>query len=259
LTASYQVFQILIIPVALHTFWLVFNGIRQKENGITYVAAGFMILIVGALLEFSPFRTRYSLFAAALLFVLFLSVFVVIRLATLQSSHDRLATEVLTDVLTGLGNRAALFRQLDQWQKRRDPVSLAILFCDLNRFKAVNDTYGHAVGDDLLRLSAKRLQGCVRSTDQVYRVGGDEFVILAEFNSSENAQGLVARIKDSFSQPFGIDELVLHISVSVGAEPFIPDQDTADDVISRSDARMYEDKRRETVPGSLSGNYCSAD
>ena len=249
LTASYSVFQMIVIPVALHTFWLVFRGVRQREKGVSYIAAGFVILIIGALLEFSPFRTRYSLFVAALLFVLFLSVFVVVRLANLQTSHDRLVTEVLTDAMTGLGNRVALFRQLDQWQKRRDPASLAILFCDLNRFKAVNDTYGHAVGDDLLRLAAKRLQGCVRSTDQVYRVGGDEFVILAEFKADEDAAALVARIKDSFSQPFVMQSLVLHVSVSVGAEPFIPGQESVDNALNRSDARMYEDKRREREPG----------
>ncbi|NCC77214.1 MAG: diguanylate cyclase, partial [Clostridia bacterium] len=250
LTASYQVFQILIIPVALHMFWFLYRGVRQREIGISYIVTGFIILIIGALLEFSPFRTRYSLFIAALLFIMSLSVFVVIRLATLQSSHDRLATEVLTDALTGLGNRAALFRQLDQWQKRRDPISLAILFCDLNRFKAVNDTFGHAVGDDLLRLAAKRLQGCVRSTDQVYRVGGDEFVILAEFKADEDATALVTRIKDSFSQPFVLQTLVLHVSVSVGAEPFIPGQESVDNALNRSDARMYEDKRRESAPGN---------
>lgn len=254
LTASYSVIKIIIIPVALHTFWLIFSGTRQREKGISYVAAGFVILIIGALLEFSSFRTRYSLFVAALLFIMFLSVFVVVRLATLQSSHDRLVTEVLTDALTGLGNRVALFRQLDQWQQRRDPASLAILFCDLNRFKAVNDTHGHAVGDDLLRLTAKRLQGCVRSTDQVFRVGGDEFVILAEFKSGEDGKGLVARIKDSFSQPFAMADLVLTIGISVGMEPFTPGQEKPDDALSRSDALMYEDKRMETAAGSTGGN-----
>jgi len=249
LTASYSVFKMLIIPVALHMIWLLYRGVRQREKGIAYVVTGFFILIIGAVLEFSPFRTRYSLFIAALLFVISLSVFVVIRIASLQSSHDRLVTEVLTDALTGLGNRVALFRQLDQWQKRRDPASLAILFCDLNRFKAVNDTHGHAVGDDLLRLAAKRLQGCVRSTDQVYRVGGDEFVILAEFKADEDATALVARIKDSFSQPFVLRALVLHVSVSVGAEPFIPGQESVDNALNRSDARMYEDKRQERAQG----------
>ena len=80
----------------------------------------------------------------------------------------------------------------------------------------------------------------------MYRVGGDEFVILAEFKTDEDVKVLVARIKDSFSQPFVMQELELAVGISVGTEPFVPGQDTPDVVLSRSDARMYEDKRRES-------------
>jgi len=244
LDASYQLIQPMVGLVALHALWILVHAVRRRENGIAYVVAGFLVLIVGAAIEFTPLKSRYSLLVASMLFILFLSVFVVIRLATLQTSHDRLATEVLTDALTGLGNRVALFRQLDHWQQRQDRVALAILYCDLNRFKAVNDTHGHAVGDEVLRVAAKRLLGSVRSTDRVYRVGGDEFVVLAEFKSGEKPDILVSRIKENFNQPFLIRELVLSVGISVGTQPFVPGQESADTVMSKSDARMYEDKRQ---------------
>lgn len=124
---------------------------------------------------------------------------------------DRLAEAASTDALTGLANRRSLFAALDA-----DPGPGAVLYCDLDRFKAINDEHGHHVGDALLQAVADRLRGCVRTGDLVARTGGDEFVVLASGADDACAADLARRITEVVGEPYRVLGLELEIGVSVG-------------------------------------------
>jgi diguanylate cyclase (GGDEF)-like protein/PAS domain S-box-containing protein len=131
---------------------------------------------------------------------------------------DRLAHQATHDTLTGLVNRSVLDQRIDEARSaaaRRGEL-VAALFIDLDRFKDVNDTFGHAVGDQLLVQVADRLRQTARLHDVVARMGGDEFVILANVRSRREADELAARVCATFRQPFPVDDVILPVTASVG-------------------------------------------
>jgi diguanylate cyclase (GGDEF)-like protein/PAS domain S-box-containing protein len=162
------------------------------------------------------------------------------RAMALQLSH--LAEH---DFLTGLPNRLLLNDRLTQaisLSKRHDG-QLAVLFLDLDRFKNINDSLGHDVGDQLLRSVASRLASCVRRSDTVSRQGGDEFVVLlSELNEAQDAAITAAKILDAVTLPHGIGPHSVQISVSIGVSIYPEDGVTADVLTRNADAAMYEAK-----------------
>ncbi|HEY0398725.1 MAG TPA: GGDEF domain-containing protein, partial [Acidimicrobiia bacterium] len=137
-----------------------------------------------------------------------------------ESPLRRALYRALHDPLTGLANRGLLMEQLGQAlaRARRRPGSVAVLFLDLDRFKVVNDSLGHATGDDLLVEVARRLERVMRSADMVARLGGDEFVILAEDVASvDEAFALARRLREAVAAPMpvGAGQRVV-VTASVG-------------------------------------------
>jgi diguanylate cyclase (GGDEF)-like protein/PAS domain S-box-containing protein len=133
--------------------------------------------------------------------------------------EDQLRQQVLHDGLTGLANRALLQDRLERAlaATARQAQSVAVLYCDLDGFKTVNDTLGHAAGDRVLRQVASRLTGIVRPGDTVARFGADEFAIVAELiNDPKGAQTLAERIVAAVAQPIDLDGKRVHLSVSIG-------------------------------------------
>ena len=161
-----------------------------------------------------------------------------------QIERARLAQAAHTDALTGLPNRSALSERLrivGAVQPDSVPRDLGILFVDLDGFKAVNDTWGHDVGDELLRSVAHRLTAVVRRDDLVTRLGGDEFVILCEDTAAVNLDGLAARIQSTLGTPFAIAGNPITVSASVGVTWGSPSQ--AHDLLNQADKAMYAVKR----------------
>ena len=131
----------------------------------------------------------------------------------------------------------------------------AVMFLDLDRFKRINDTLGHQVGDQLLTSVARRLQGCVGPSDMVARLGGDEFVILLDnVRDGQEALYVGARISDALALPFEIDgsEVVsgASIGIALSREPF----DTTEDLVRLADLAMYQSKIREKAARNCSTN-----
>lgn len=154
------------------------------------------------------------------------------------------------DALTGLPNRMLLMDRLEQLLARmlRQEKRLAVMFLDLDDFKQVNDTYGHEVGDQLLKLVAERLRATVRVDDTVARMSGDEFIILIE--SVENQQVLEAvrqKIQQKLSDGFLIDGQLILVRTSTGIAMFPEDGDNPETLIKQADMRMYADKNARTV------------
>lgn len=149
------------------------------------------------------------------------------------------------DALTGLPNRTLLSDRIDQalTQKRHDDRHVGVLFVDLDRFKPVNDQWGHAVGDELLRLVARRLSGAVRAEDTVARVGGDEFVIFLPSIADEgDAIAVANKVLDLLNEPFTLTEGEALISGCVGVAIGRAGGVSADNLIRRADAAMYRGK-----------------
>ncbi|WP_158675458.1 putative bifunctional diguanylate cyclase/phosphodiesterase [Thiohalobacter thiocyanaticus] len=151
------------------------------------------------------------------------------------------------DMLTGLPNRALFRDRLLQSmaQARRSETLIAVMFLDMDNFKDVNDTLGHAVGDRLLKEVSARIVACTRETDTVARFGGDEFgVIQTSMHSVEDAAELAERIVDTVSQPIIIDNHEIHSAISIGLTlyPF-DDHHNADELLKNADLAMYKAKR----------------
>lgn len=149
------------------------------------------------------------------------------------------------DVLTGLPNRR-LFEELSEKLlaiAKRDKKFLSVLFLDLDKFKPINDTYGHQVGDEVLKVIAGRLERCARSNDTVSRFGGDEFVVLAYDCPRQGAVALVERLIKTIEEPIQIGELTLQLSASVGIATFPEDGNELSELIRLADERLYIAKK----------------
>lgn len=149
------------------------------------------------------------------------------------------------DALTGLHNRASFQERLQEMLARakRTGSEVAVLCLDLDRFKAVNDTLGHPVGDALLRKVAERLQGTVREGDVVARLGGDEFAVLqADSLQPQAAETLAARLIDLLARTYLVDGHMLNIGTSVGVALSPSDAADADELMKRADLALYRAK-----------------
>lgn len=164
--------------------------------------------------------------------------------AMLTRAQERLAHLGLHDALTGLANRLQFEGLLEGALDRAiiEDSRLAVLFVDLDRFKAVNDELGHAAGDALLRECAGRLRGAVRNGDVAARVGGDEFMVLCEGVSPEQARAVAERVTAAFTQPFSLGGQLVTVTASVGLALSRPDSD-AHSLVTRADTAMYRAKR----------------
>jgi diguanylate cyclase (GGDEF)-like protein/PAS domain S-box-containing protein len=167
-----------------------------------------------------------------------------------RGRHEKRLDELARlDALTGLPNRKSVHDRIDELivAARREQRAFAVHFVDLDKFKAVNDTGGHAVGDEVLRLTASRLQHCVREHDVVARLGGDEFVILQPFEDGINASDLAERIVDAIEKPFAINGRNYELSCSVGVSYFPGDGADGLTLLSRADNAMYRAKSSSRV------------
>lgn len=157
----------------------------------------------------------------------------------IQEKLEEMATH---DFLTGLPNRALL---LDRFTiaaalARRNKTRLAIMSLDLDKFKSVNDTYGHDAGDQVLKVIAKRLMMIIRASDTVARIGGDEFIVVTmETNHREDAAVIARKVLDSFKEPVSIDGRQLYLSTSIGIAIYPDDAEDLKTLSKKSDAALY--------------------
>jgi diguanylate cyclase (GGDEF)-like protein/PAS domain S-box-containing protein len=146
------------------------------------------------------------------------------------------------DLLTGLPNRRLLADRLEQDIKHagRIRAEVALLFIDLDHFKAANDSFGHDAGDILLRLCADRIRACIRETDTVARLGGDEFtVILQGWGGIEHIELVAGKILETLASPFDISGHIVSISSSIGIAIFPSDANTPEQLLKNADEAMY--------------------
>ncbi len=166
-------------------------------------------------------------------------------------AEDKLQKQASYDELTGLPNRSLAADRLQQTlvKAKRHNLNPSVAFLDLDNFKYINDTFGHAAGDDLLREAAKRLSECARGSDTVARLGGDEFLLIlddddnAKTHQPESGVRHVAeRIIEAFSKPFVIEGQELNITPSIGFSMYPKDGDDSNELMRHADAAMYRSK-----------------
>lgn len=162
--------------------------------------------------------------------------------------EQKLALEVnaKTDSLTGLMNRTAFLEVLEKQVGSRSNFSqLCVLFIDLDGFKAVNDTYGHEIGDDVLVLAAKIISAAVRDEDSIARFGGDEFIVLmSRLQNRTDAENAALRILNALDKPIVLKNKLIHIGASIGIAYENESHTVGEELIKDADLAMYTAKKR---------------
>jgi diguanylate cyclase (GGDEF)-like protein len=170
---------------------------------------------------------------------------IIIDITERKAAEEKITLLARTDGLTGLANRSTFTERL--WQAfaaaQRGAAGFAILYLDLDKFKPVNDTFGHPVGDLLLQQVAQRLKSCTRASDLVARLGGDEFAILqGEVREPAHAGLTAAKIQAALALPYVINGSEINISVSIGISPYIAGNASADTMLVQADLALYRSK-----------------
>jgi len=167
-------------------------------------------------------------------------------ISELKRLQKELGQMAHSDKLTGLPNRALLYDRLEQAmvQAKRKRTRFALLYADLDGFKEVNDRYGHQTGDELLQAAARRLVSCVRESDTVARMGGDEFVLLLSDLKHWEESSIVARkLLETIEAPFRVGEIVCRIGISIGISIYPDNAEDVQKLISCADFALYEVKQ----------------
>ena len=167
--------------------------------------------------------------------------------ADLQTSSDQARDAALHDSLTGLPNRVLMLQRLEHARRRgrRSRKTSAVFFLDLDRFKVVNDTYGHHVGNELLVAVAERLTGVLRPGDSLARLASDEFVILCEdLDDSDQASAIAVRFDAALASPFVLSEVELKMTASIGIAFTSRGAESPEELLHDADLAMYRTKRR---------------
>jgi len=160
----------------------------------------------------------------------------------LNEHVSKLEKTALHDPLTGLPNRIMLRDRfvVAQGHAKRNQDCIAVMMIDVDHFKAVNDTYGHQVGDEILKEVSKRLVNCLREYDTVARISGDEFVAMISCGDRD-VKGVVERVSKKFKKKFSRK---MNVTVSIGVALYPRDGLGLNDVLEKADEAMYESKKR---------------
>lgn len=204
-----------------------------RTLGLQLLAAGLFVELLALLLVYQILRHRRQAELAQEEYR---------RRLALQREIEKMATQ---DALTGLPNRRQLSAHLTQRlaEAKRFRHKVAVMFVDLDNFKHVNDSFGHSVGDALLRGVSQRMLACLRSYDLLVRFGGDEFVVvLAGIDDFSEAAQVARKLIDTIHPAIEVDGHQLAISASIGVSLFPDDGDNPEDLLRHADAAMYSAK-----------------
>jgi len=168
--------------------------------------------------------------------------------AAIRSETQALEHQALHDPLTNIPNRKLLNNRLQQEVSYCETAgsTFVLMICDLNRFKEVNDTLGHHIGDLVLQHSCERLQSSLRKDDIVARLGGDEFCILLKQTNLQEAENIARKITAAFDHPFHIDSNMINVGISIGAVEYPKHGRTETLLMKRADSAMYFAKQHRT-------------
>ncbi len=230
-----------------------YHWLAVRSRPAAYVSVAITLPVVGAaflfLRNFGYFPvnwvTEHGLQIGTMFEMLVLSLGLAEQIAVIRREREEARRAAAEDRLTGLANRAVLEAKLPQILARAKRIGhrVGVLWVDIDDLKPINDRHGHAAGDTLLRKVAERMREAVRAHDIVARVGGDEFVVIAEAReSAEEFTALAARLNDSIARPIEHAGLAIHASASIGIALYPDHAATEADLLQRADRAMYDAK-----------------
>jgi diguanylate cyclase (GGDEF)-like protein/PAS domain S-box-containing protein len=170
---------------------------------------------------------------------------IILDITERKVAEEKISLLARTDSLTGLANRATLLERLSQTYAatQRGASAFAVLYLDIDHFKAVNDTLGHAVGDLLLQEVSARIKNCTRAIDVVARLGGDEFAVLQlEMGEPAGAGALAEKIRAALAAPYLLNGNEVRVSASIGICPYVPGSTGPDAMLAQADLALYRSK-----------------
>lgn len=176
-------------------------------------------------------------------------LFALTEISELKAREAAALHTSLYDPLTQVYNRHAFYEFMG---KLRAEPSTALIFIDLDRFKHVNDTYGHDVGDEVLKHTASRLKNLLKEADAMARWGGDEFVVCLPQATDSEASHIKKRLLSVFDEPYVVDGVSLKLSASIGATVVKLGEVTLEEALKQADTQMYKNKKSVKPPASLS-------
>jgi diguanylate cyclase (GGDEF)-like protein len=242
----YLVFQVLVALYGIHFLYHTITSYRKEHIGVSSSIV-LVISIIAALTSLFYFNdSRYASYFLIFIFVLFINTTVLYRFSIIHSRSEHLENIVKIDPLTKLWNRSYLSELKFEPSKYDLDEIIYVLFIDLNGFKEINDKHGHKVGDEVLRITARRLRNSCHESDMIFRLGGDEFIVIARMKSGNSIEKVIKRIRDNFNEPFTLVDIRLNLSLAIGYQEFNPSMDDIESIIAISDKKMYEDKRKQT-------------
>lgn len=245
------------IPPSLLVFIMVVlgNGMRYgmrlfREALVGCFAAAMLVLSlrsIGGTTEISPGLLFLNLFGGIIL------VYAYILMGRIEQSRAQLEQRSRIDTLTGLMNRRGLLENADQLfgqlQRSQDHGRLVVMFADLDKFKLINDTHGHAAGDEVLRRFSGILRGSVRSGDIAARMGGDEFVLILNDTDADQAERIAQRIQQQVADCAERNQLEYSVTIGLGEAP--THGASLSDLLARVDQALYHAKARQGGGGIM--------
>ncbi|MFD2097177.1 putative bifunctional diguanylate cyclase/phosphodiesterase [Corallincola platygyrae] len=216
---------------------------------MTFIFVVFEIEMVEAFFEFTRDHEDWQL-DELLMGVVWLGIasafYAIQRIRDIKKLNKAIVQNAYFDAITGLPNRSLALDRLDSMlagAKRRN-TKIAVAFLDFDRFKSINDSYGHEVGDQLIREVGERFAAVVRKEELAARLGGDEFLVIAEFEKGSNQiVPLVTRLQQTQNTPFLICGHKIHLKYSIGVSVFPEDGSTVDELVRAADSAMYVAKK----------------
>jgi len=251
------------IALALVAFWgdgaIPPRPLPQEPTPVTGSAAlvvSALAAVAGVAVLVMSSRTQLSTMAVGLAAVALLAAAARTQVAFRQLVRMAdLRHQATTDHLTGLPNRRSLYAQAEARMTAEEPWPQALLLLDLDRFKEVNDSLGHHTGDELLIQVGRRLGCHLRSGDLLVRLGGDEFAVLLDNAGYDQADAVAAKLCESLAEPFTLDGIAIHSSVSIGITLFPYDGPDLSTLLRKADVAMY----RAKASGDCHHVYSDAD
>ncbi|SHF83219.1 putative bifunctional diguanylate cyclase/phosphodiesterase [Ornithinibacillus halophilus] len=215
---------------------------NKRDSIFPYIFIGVLVLLV-----IESYDWQFNILTAGLCVVFLL---ILVRQVLLLKQNDRLMEEIkylaYHDMLTGLENRTKYLKEINQYLKvaSQNKHQLGLLLIDLDRFKNINDTLGHYVGDQLLKVTAERLVTIPGIEGKFYRAGGDEFILLLPGATVEKSQEVAKKVIKLFSTSFVVDEYEISITPSIGISVFPNNAKNSQALLKNADAAMYVAKEK---------------